>query len=196
MSEARKDQPEIKKAPAITPAPERNDGILKKKEQQDLETRILETLKHLNNKLTKKEISSLLSRLEATHSLEDLRKELQKEKKIDQSILSDETLQSILDLIRESRDLVKSNIEELKLEISKLNPSLEYELDHDRAYITKRFPWIKKMEESPLYKNIVIDVAGVAVGAIDSAYAVLKLFLRLLVDLVKLPKDVVKAMKR
>ncbi len=191
MSEnQKKPTPEIQKNPPLEQA-----GVLKEKDKLDLESRITETLKRLNGKLTKKDIDSLLSRIETTHSLEGMRKELVKEKKLDNVEISDELLQSILDLIGESREVAKSHIEELKLELSRLNPSPEYTIDN-KVYLTNKFPWIKKLEESPLGKNIVLDIAGIAVGALDSAQAILKLLLWLLTDLIKLPGDVVKLIKK
>ena len=170
-------------------------GILKEKEKQDIENALLDTLKSMSQKLTKKDIDHLLSRVEVGRGLEGLRHELQKEKKLDTVEISDETLQAILDLIQESRllerQLTKDNIEELRLELSRLNPSVEYTVDTE-AYLTNRFPWIKKFEQSELGKNIIIDLGGIALGALDSAQAIFKFLLRLLVDLVRLPADVVK----
>jgi hypothetical protein len=193
MSEVRKDQDP--KKPLRNPEFAINTGILKDKEKREIETELIDTLKTMSRKLTKKDIDSLLSRVEVGKGLEGLRQALQKEKKLDSVEFSDETLQTILDLIRESKsieqELTKNNIEELRLEISKLNPSAEYEIDK-QIYLTNRFPWIKRFENSELGKNIIIDIAGIAVGALDSAQAIFKFLLRLLVDLVKLPVDVVK----
>jgi len=95
MSEnQKKPTPEIQKKSSLEQV-----GILKEKDKLDLESRIAETLKRLNGRLTKKDIDSLLSRIETTHSLEGMRKELVKEKKLDNIEISDELLQSILDLI-------------------------------------------------------------------------------------------------
>lgn len=193
MSEVRKDQDP--KKPLHMPETLINAGILKDKEKLEIETELIDTLKTMSQRLTKKDINSLLSRVEVGKGLEGLRQELQKEKKLDSVEFSDETLQTILDLIRESKsieqELTKNNIDELKLEISKLNPSIEYEIDK-QAYLTNRFPWIKRFENSELGKNIVIDIAGIAVWALDSAQAIFKFLLRLLVDLAKLPIDIVK----
>lgn len=141
-------------------------GVLKEKEKREVEAELIDTLKTMSQKLTKKDIDSLLSRVEVGRGLEGLRQELQKEKKLNTVEFSNETLQTILDLIRESHDLekqlTKSNIEELRLELTKLNPTLEYELDK-QIYLTNRFPWIKRFEESELGKNIIIDLAGITV---------------------------------
>ena len=192
MAEIRRDQDPQTKKPLETKI---NTGILKDKEKQEIEAELIDKLKLVGQKLTKKEINNLLSRVEVSKGLEGLRQELQKEKKVDTQEFSDETLQAILDLIQEAKtleqQLTKSNIEELKLELSKLNPSAEYEVDK-QVYLTNRFPWIKRFEDSELGKNIIIDIAWVAVGALDSAQAIFKFLLRLLIDVVKLPADIVK----
>jgi hypothetical protein len=196
MSEPRRDEEPHRQAnPVETKI---NSGIFKEKEKREVESEILDTLRTMSQKLTKKDIDGLLSRVEVGKGLDGLRVELQKEKKLDTTEFSDETLQAILDLIRESRtleqQLTKSNIEELKLKVGKLNPSLEYEIDK-QVYLTNRFPWIKRFEDSELGKNIIIDIAGITVGALDSAQAIFKFLLRLLVDIFKLPVDVVKEIK-
>jgi len=159
MAEIRRDQDPQTKKPLETKI---NTGILKDKEKQEIEAELIDKLKLVGQKLTKKEINNLLSRVEVSKGLEGLRQELQKEKKVDTQEFSDETLQAILDLIQEAKtleqQLTKSNIEELKLELSKLNPSAEYEVDK-QVYLTNRFPWIKRFEDSELGKNIIIDIA-------------------------------------
>lgn len=164
-------------------------GILKEKEKTDLENRIVDTLKNLNTRLTKKDILALMNRMEVGNGLEGLRTELEKEKKFENMEISDETLQVVFELLREVEQVTELGLQELKLELSSLNESKEYTIDKT-VYLTNRFPWIKRLEESELGKNIVIDIAGIAVGAIDSVHAILKFLLTLIQDIFLLPKHI------
>lgn len=171
-------------------------GILKEKEKKDLEDKIVDTLKKLNSGLTKKEIMSLFNKIEASKWLDWLKKELQKEIKIWWKEIPEEILRSILDLIKESKEITLKWIEELKIELGKvLNESKEYEIDTE-VYLSSKFKFIKKLEESELWKNIILDIAGVTVWALDSAQAIFKLLLWLIKDLLLLPRDVARKIKK
>lgn len=91
--------------------------------------------------------------------------------------------------------IVESGLKELKLELRNLNESKEYTIDK-AAYLTAKFPWIKKLEESKLGDNIIIDLAGIGIGVFDSAHTILKFLLTLLGDLVMLPKHIVDEVKK
>ncbi len=176
-------------------SPEQQAGILKDKEKTDLENQIVSTLKSLNSHMTKKEILALIHRIEVGKGLEGLRAELQKEKKLEGAEISDEVLQDIMSLFREVEQIVESGLKELKLELRNLNESKEYTIDK-MAYLTSRFPWIKKLEESKLGDNIIIDLAGIGIGVLDSAHAILKFLLMLIEDLVMLPKQIVDEVRK
>ena len=174
---------------------EQHAGILKNKEKTELENQIVDTLKSLNSHMTKKEILALIHRIEVGKGLEGLRGELEKEKKLEGAKISDEALQDIMNLFREIEKVAESGLQELKLELSRLNVSKEYTVDK-AIYLSSKFPWIKKLEESKLGESIVIDLAGIAVGALDSAHAILKFLLTLLGDLVMLPKHVLNEIQK
>jgi hypothetical protein len=170
-------------------------GILKDKEKIDLENQIIDTLKSLNNHLTKKEILALVHRIEVGKWLEGLRSELSKEKHLSNTEISDEALQDILNLFHEIEKVAESDIRELKLELNKLNISKEYTVD-SAMYLSSRFPWIKKLEDSKLWENIVIDLAGIWVGALDSVYAIVTFLITLLGDLIMLPKHLMDEVQK
>lgn len=174
---------------------EQQVGVLKDKEKRDLENQIVDTLKSLNSHMTKKEILALIHRIEAGKGLEGLRSELSKEKKLEDTEISDEALQDILKLFWEIEQVAGSELKELKLELSRLNESKEYTIDK-AMYLSSKFPWIKKLEDSKLGKNIVIDIAGITVGALDSAHAIVKFLLTLLGDLVMLPKHIADEVRK
>lgn len=191
MSHEQKDPVEkIVKNPSVEHA-----GILKNKEKTDLENQIVDTLKSLNNHMTKKEILSLIHRIEVGKGLEWLRAELSKEKKLEDANISDEALQDILNLFHEVERVAESGLQELKLELKRLNVSKEYTVDK-AIYLSSKFPWIKKLEDSKLGENIIIDLAGIGVGALDSAHAIVKFLLTLLGDLVMLPKHILDEVRK
>ena len=121
--------------------------------------------------------------------------ELEKEKKLEWTNISDEVLQDILNLFREVEQIAESGLKELTLELSRLNESKEYTIDKS-VYLSSRFPWIKKLEESKLGENILIDIAGIGVGALDSVHAILRFLLTLIGDLVMLPKHIVQEIQK
>ncbi len=169
--------------------------VLKDKEKADLENQIIDTLKNINSHMTKKEILSLIRRIEVGKGLDGLRRELEKEKKLEWANISDEVLQDILNLFREVEQIAESGLKELKLELSRLNESKEYTIDKT-VYLSSKFPWIKNLEESKLGENILIDIAGIGVGTLDSVHAILKFLLTLIGDLVMLPKHIVQEIQK
>ncbi|PIZ01345.1 hypothetical protein COY60_04040, partial [Candidatus Gracilibacteria bacterium CG_4_10_14_0_8_um_filter_38_28] len=137
MSHEQKDSiGEIAKKPVSI---EQHAGILKNKEKTDLENQIVDTLKSLNSHMTKKEILALIHRIEVGKGLEGLRGELEKEKKLEGAKISDEALQDIMNLFREIERVAESGLQELKLEISRLNVSKEYTVDK-AIYLSSKFP--------------------------------------------------------
>lgn len=183
MNEERRD--DLPKRPEKRPETV-SAGILKEKDKADIESRIVDTMRALGSKMTRKEILALASRMEVSHGLDELKKGLEKDAGLSEE-LSDEALNEVFQLIREAREIAGSGLKELKLQIGKTNPTKEYEIDRN-AYLSSRFPWIKRFEESELGTNVVIDLEGFLIGAVDSAASVAKLFLALIGDLFLLPK--------
>lgn len=177
----------------IVKTPE-NAGILKEKDKVDLENRIVETLRRLNGKLTKKEIMELFHKIEVTKWLDWLKNELEKEVKIGWNEIWEDVLKDLLDLIKEAKELTQKWIEELRIELSRINESKTYEIDKT-VYLSSKFSWIKKLEESKLGENIILDLSWIAVWILDSAEAVFKILLWLIRDLIMLPADIIKSSK-
>lgn len=186
MSEKKDYKPEIKSKNI-----EINSWILKDKDTKDLEWRIVDTLKKLNSKLTKKEIMELFHRIEVWNWLDSLKQELEKEAKLWWKEISDDVLKIILDLIKESKELAHKWIEELKLELNKLNESKTYDFKNE-MYFFNKYPWVKKLEESEMGKNLILDLAWIWVWLADSAVAIFKFLLELIKDLIMLPRDLIK----
>lgn len=145
--------------------------------------------------MTKKEILALIHRIEVGKGLEGLRAELSKEKSLSGKEISDEALQDILNLFHEIEKVAESGIRELKLELNRLNISKEYTVD-SAMYLSSRFPWIKKFEDSKLGDNIIIDLAGIGVGAVDSVYVIVQFLITLLGDIIMLPKHILDEVQK
>ncbi|MFZ3232971.1 MAG: hypothetical protein WA194_05645 [Patescibacteria group bacterium] len=103
MSESKRDD-ELGAKPR---SPEVSAGILKEKEQKDLEGRIVDTMRSLGSRLTKKEILALAQKIEVSKGLDELRKSLESEAKLSKDI-PDDVLQEVFHLIQEVRELTES----------------------------------------------------------------------------------------
>lgn len=167
-------------------APEISAGVLKEKEKSDLEGRIVDTMRKLGSRLTKKEILSLAQKIEVSKGLDELKKSLENEAKFSKDI-PDDVLEEVCRLIQEAREITESGLKELRLEITKTNPTKQYDIDAS-TYYSNRFPWVKRLEETELGKSVVIDIEGFLVGAFDSAVGIVRLLLALVGDLFLLPK--------
>lgn len=150
-------QPE-KDVPKPGKSPEMSAGILKKKEREDLEDRIVDTMKRLGSRLTKKEILALSQKIEVSKGLDELKRSLESEAKISKEI-PDEALSEVFRLIAEAREAAESGLKELRIEIARVHRSKNYEID-ERTYPSSRFPWVKRLEGSELGKSVVVDVEG------------------------------------
>lgn len=63
--------------------------------------------------------------------------------------IPDDVLREVFRLIQEVREFAESGLKELKLEITKVNRSKEYEIDAS-AYPSHKYPWIRRFEETEL----------------------------------------------
>ncbi len=87
--------------------PEVSAGILKEKDVRELEGRIVETMKRLGSRLTKKEILALSQKIEVSKGLDELKRSLEAEAKISQKI-PDDVLFEIFRLLGEAREAAES----------------------------------------------------------------------------------------
>ena len=158
---------------------------------RQLEGEIASTLKRLSLNLTAHDIRELMHRVEVSQSLESLKQELSERHRGERPDITDEAAQAILDLIRDARRTVETGLQELRIDLAGLNPTRWREIDPS-TYPTSRFAWVKRLEESPLGQNIIIDLAGITVGAVDSIAAVVSLLLTIVLDIFLLPRDIMK----
>lgn len=156
---------------------------------------VLERLRRSH--VSSKGLDSLRTLMETSTNLEDLQNRLEKA----EGSFDSESYAEIRRIIAEIRSLSGSDLRRLKEDILsaerkiRANPSIFVSID-EAVYPSHALEWAKKLEDSPLGDSILKDVAGLAVGAADSAYAVLRLLVDLLVDLVRLPADVADLVRR
>lgn len=179
------------------PPTEREAGILKQKEEKEkLELDISRSLEGLKNSLSQGQVVELMSKLrgkEAREGLKHLKDELEREKTLGGEKVDDDARAALLKLISDAQKAVKEGVRELRLEVRTVNPSPHWEpLPH--IYPTNAIPGVRKMEDAPLGKNLVVDVAALVAGTLDSLTAVAKVVAYLLWDLFRLPLDLVGKM--
>jgi hypothetical protein len=152
---------------------------------------ILERLR--SARVSTKGLDSLRMLMETTASLEDLQRKLEKS----EESFDAESFAEIKRIISEIRSLSETDLRRLKEDILRAdrdirtNPSVFVTID-ENAYPSHSLDWVKRLEESPLGESLLRDMAGLAVGVADSGYAVLRLLVDLLMDLVRLPADVIR----
>lgn len=195
MSEDPKNIPPKKPLEAGQPA---GPGELKKQEKERLEREISGSLEHLRGSLSRDQIAALIEKLavaQARRDLEALKNDLENEPTLAGENMSDEARTAIVQLINDIQKATQLDIRELKLEVRHLNPSPHWEpLEH--IYPTNKIKALQKLGESPLAKNIIIDVAGIVAGTLDSAAAVMKLLMTMIVDVFLLPRDLVRTLRK
>ena len=168
-------------------APEQT-GVLGDKRKKDIESEILTTLRKARLNITNRELVDLMNRLEVSQGLDGLRRELERDRSLDDHRISDETVQAVFDLIQEARRIVEARLGELRIDVQALNRSPEYDISPD-TYPTHRFAFVQRLEEARLGDNVFLDATGVVIGALDSVEAVFRLLITILLDIVRLPGD-------
>ena len=165
-----------------------NAGILKEKERETIEAEIVEKLGGITKHLTRAEIGRLAERIKTADSIESLKNTLRQEERLEKSELSDEVVHDLFALIEEIRKVVKLSLDELRINIGKIDPEREFSVE-SAIYPSHHMEWVKRLEKSELGENIILDIAGITVGALDSVQAILKLLLLLITDIFLLPRD-------
>ena len=57
----------------------------------------------------------------------------------------------------EIKEAAESGLKELKIELTKVNPTIDWEAEKS-MHFSARFPFVKKFEESELGNNIILDL--------------------------------------
>lgn len=188
MSE-RKDAPELPKTPR--PETQIHVGHLKESDRKKMESDITSRLQKLGREMTHKDIQELIAAIETSKSLAAL-----KEKLSGMHQDKDEAmLEEILHIAESIRHGAMEGIKELRVDIGKVLRNAPVEL-RKGTFLSERFGSLARFEKSELGENIVVDIAGFGIGALDSVYAIAKLIAHLLSDLFYLPRDIARAIRK
>lgn len=172
-------------------------GVLKKQEKERLERDIASALEGLRGSLSREQVAALIEKLanaQARRGLESLKNDLENERTLAGENVSDESRAAILKLIADVQKATQLDISELRLEVRRVNPSPHWE-PLPSIYPTNAIPAVRKLGESRLSRNIILDVAGVVAGTLDSAAATVKLLLTMIADFFLLPRDLLRALR-
>ncbi|MDD2745137.1 MAG: hypothetical protein PHU93_01240 [Candidatus Gracilibacteria bacterium] len=165
-------------------------GQLKESDKKKLESDITDRLKKLGKEMTHKDIRELITVIETSKSLASL-----KEKLVGMNHdTDDKVLQEILRIAESIRKGAIEGIKELRVDLREVLRNAPVELKKG-VFISEQFKGIGKFEQSELGENIVVDIAGFGIGAIDSIMTIARLVAHLLIDLFYLPKDIIQSIQ-
>ena len=120
--------------------------FLKEKEQKDLEGRIVDTMRSLGSRLTKKEILALAQKIEVSKGLDELRKSLESEAKLSKELSRRDTGNTLYILDEPTTGLHFHDIEALLRVLHRLRDDgntvvvIEHNLD-----VIKTADWVVDM---------------------------------------------------
>ncbi len=166
--------------------PELQAGILKEREKKELEKEIIEKLRFIGKKLSKKELSELLAQIETTKNIESLKNQLK-----GGSEQNKEALNLILSLYESIRSGAKEGISELRIDLEKVLQPPTYSRK-SWSHFSDRFTFTKTLEQSELWTKIHLDIAWIANGTLDSLIDAIQVLYALLEGLIRLPHDFIK----
>lgn len=166
-------------------------GILKEADKRRLESDIMIRLQKLGSELTKKDIHELLAVIETSKNLNSLKEKLTGiHKDVDEKVLTE-----ILSIAESIQRWAIEGIRELRVDIQDVLRNIPADLKKG-VFLSERFPGLARFEKSELWENIIVDIAGFAIGAVDSLLVIAELVTRLLVDIFYLPKDILNVRSR
>ena len=185
----KKDAPELPKNPR--PETPVHVGHLKESDRKKMESEIVSSLKRLGKEMTHKDIGELIAAIERSKSLAALKEELSgMHQDKDEAMLEE-----ILHIAESIRRGAIEGIKELRVDIGEVLRNMPVEL-RKGMFLSERFGSLARFEKSELGENIVVDIAGFGIGAIDSVYVIAKLIAHLLSDLFYLPRDIAKVIRK
>ncbi len=176
-----------KKEPQFSPETRVHVGQLKESDQKKLESDIASKLRRLGTEMTHKEIRELITAIDTSKNLASLKEKLtglHRDK-------DEEILKEIIQIAESIRKWAMEGIQELRVDIHDVLRNTPVMLKK-WAFLSEKFQNVWRFEKSELWENIIVDITGFAIGAIDSVIAIAKLIMQLIVDLYHLPGDLKK----
>lgn len=180
-------------------------GAIAASDREKLRLAITSELERMRHSLRKDDIDRLAAMIAherdigTNEALDGLHRELLSAR--DRREISDESLQSIQQLIQSARDLIESELShelsDLKalIERGDLNTIPDFEIKQG-VYFSQKFPVIAALENSRLGESFSRDLLGFFVGATDSLYEIVRTIVLLIVDTVRLPYDLAQMLRK
>lgn len=163
-------------------------GHLKESEKKKLESDIAKSLQKLGKEMTHKEIQELITMIDTSKNLASLKEKLDWLRQGGDEVL----LKEILKISESIRKGAIEGIKELRVDVTEVLKNTPVEL-RKWIFLSEKFKKVARFENSELGENIILDIWGFWIGALDSIFAIAKLLVRLLADLYRLPQDLLQA---
>jgi hypothetical protein len=145
-------------------------------------------LQKLWKEMTHKEIQELITIIDTSKNLASLKEKLEWLRQGGDEVL----LKEILKISEAIRKGAIKWIKELRVDVTEVLKNTPVEL-RKWVFLSEKFKKVGKFENSELGENIILDIGGFWIGALDSIFAIAKLLVRLLADLYRLPQDLLQA---
>ena len=163
-------------------------GQLKESDKKKLESDIAKSLQKLGKEMTHKEIQELIAVIDTSKNLASLKEKLEWLRQGGDEVL----LKEILKISESIRKGAIEGIKELRVDVTEVLKNTPVEL-RKWVFLSEKFKKVGRFENSELGENIILDIGGFWIGALDSIFAIAKLLVRLLADLYRLPQDLLQA---
>ncbi len=163
-------------------------GQLKESDKKKLESDIAKSLQKLWKEMTHKEIQELITMIDTSKNLASLKEKLEWLRQGGDEVL----LKEILKISEAIRKGAIEWIKELRVDVTEVLKNTPVEL-RKWVFLSEKFKQVGRFENSELGENILLDIGGFWIGALDSIFAIAKLLGRLLADLYRLPQDLLQA---
>jgi hypothetical protein len=145
-------------------------------------------LQKLWKEMTHKEIQELITMIDTSKNLASLKEKLEWLRQGGDEVL----LKEILKISEAIRKGAIEWIKELRVDVTEVLKNTPVEL-RKWVFLSEKFKQVGRFENSELGENILLDIGGFWIGALDSIFAIAKLLGRLLADLYRLPQDLLQA---
>jgi hypothetical protein len=158
------------------PLPETvNAGILRKEESKKLELAVISRLKDMGHRFTTKEIAELMSTIDTSKSLWALRENLSKHKNLKNN---PDLAKQVLELAKQIQSASVEDLALLRDTVASASKEADTQI-RQGTFVFENTALGKRLENSPLGKNPILDIVGIGVGALESLLALLTYILEI-----------------
>ena len=150
-------------------------GILRQEDSKKLELAVIDRLKDMGHKFTTKEIAELMSTIDTSKSLWALRDNLSKHKNLQNN---PDLARQVLELAKQIQSASAEDLAVLKNKVASASKEAEARI-RQGTFVFENTALGKKLENSPLGKNPLLDIVGIGIGALESLLALLTYILEI-----------------